>query len=61
MLAVLEPRSNTMKRGVMKDDLPGSLTQADRSFIYGAGLGLGRAFRVRSPGQRVKCFTDLDR
>ena len=25
ILAVLEPRSNTMKRGVMKDELPGSL------------------------------------
>src|SRR3954463_8848710 len=39
VLAVLEPRSNTMKRGVMKDALPDSLADADRSFVYSAGLG----------------------
>ncbi len=39
ILAVLEPRSNTMKLGVMKDALPGSLRDADRVFCYGANLG----------------------
>jgi len=39
ILAVLEPRSNTMKLGVMKDQLPASLTQADKVFCYGANLG----------------------
>ena len=39
ILAVLEPRSNTMKRGVMKDALPPSLAQADRVYIYTVGLG----------------------
>ena len=38
ILAVLEPRSNTMKRGVMKDALPASLDEADRVFVYTAGL-----------------------
>jgi UDP-N-acetylmuramate: L-alanyl-gamma-D-glutamyl-meso-diaminopimelate ligase len=38
ILAVLEPRSNTMKRGVMKDALPGSLAAADRVFVLVAGL-----------------------
>ena len=60
VLAVLEPRSNTMKRGVMKDDLPGSLAQADRSFIYGAGLGWDATTVFAPLGQRVKCFTDLE-
>ena len=32
ILAVLEPRSNTMKRGVMKGALPGSLAGADGVF-----------------------------
>ena len=32
ILAVLEPRSNTMKRGVLKDALPPSLAGADRVF-----------------------------
>jgi UDP-N-acetylmuramate: L-alanyl-gamma-D-glutamyl-meso-diaminopimelate ligase len=39
ILAVLEPRSNTMKLGVMKAQLPGSLEQADQIFAYGANTG----------------------
>ena len=39
ILAVLEPRSNTMKLGTMKEALPGSLRAADRVFCYGANLG----------------------
>ncbi|NML25906.1 UDP-N-acetylmuramate:L-alanyl-gamma-D-glutamyl-meso-diaminopimelate ligase [Zoogloea dura] len=39
ILAVLEPRSNTMKLGVMKDQLPASLAQADKVFCYAANLG----------------------
>ncbi len=39
ILAVLEPRSNTMKLGVMKAQLPDSLQQADQVFAYGANNG----------------------
>ncbi|MDO8651375.1 MAG: UDP-N-acetylmuramate:L-alanyl-gamma-D-glutamyl-meso-diaminopimelate ligase [Undibacterium sp.] len=39
ILAVLEPRSNTMKLGAMKQALPGSLEQADLVFAYGASSG----------------------
>ena len=39
ILAVLEPRSNTMKLGVMKDALPGSLKEADLVFCYAGNLG----------------------
>jgi UDP-N-acetylmuramate: L-alanyl-gamma-D-glutamyl-meso-diaminopimelate ligase len=38
ILAVLEPRSNTMKLGVMKDALPGSLKDADLVFCYSGNL-----------------------
>ncbi|WP_448567157.1 UDP-N-acetylmuramate:L-alanyl-gamma-D-glutamyl-meso-diaminopimelate ligase [Thalassotalea ganghwensis] len=34
LIAVLEPRSNTMKSGVHKDSLPHSLSLADEVFIY---------------------------
>jgi UDP-N-acetylmuramate: L-alanyl-gamma-D-glutamyl-meso-diaminopimelate ligase len=34
VIAVLEPRSNTMKSGVHKDALPLSLAQADQVFIF---------------------------
>lgn len=39
ILAVLEPRSNTMKLGVMKDRLAESVAAADRIYVYGANLG----------------------
>jgi len=39
ILAVLEPRSNTMKLGVMKAQLPDSLQQADKVFAFGANSG----------------------
>jgi UDP-N-acetylmuramate: L-alanyl-gamma-D-glutamyl-meso-diaminopimelate ligase len=39
ILAVLEPRSNTMKLGVMKAQLPNSLEAADKVFAYGASSG----------------------
>jgi len=39
ILAVLEPRSNTMKLGVLKERLPVSLAGADRVFCYTRGLG----------------------
>jgi UDP-N-acetylmuramate: L-alanyl-gamma-D-glutamyl-meso-diaminopimelate ligase len=39
ILAVLEPRSNTMKLGVMKAQLPTSLEAADNIFAYGASSG----------------------
>ena len=34
LIALLEPRSNTMKLGTMKDALAGSLEAADRVFCY---------------------------
>ncbi|MFZ5523480.1 MAG: UDP-N-acetylmuramate:L-alanyl-gamma-D-glutamyl-meso-diaminopimelate ligase [Pseudomonadota bacterium] len=39
IVAVLEPRSNTMKLGVMKNALPGSLKEADMVFCYAGNLG----------------------
>ena len=38
ILAVLEPRSNTMKLGVMKSQLP-AIADADLVFGYGAPTG----------------------
>ena len=60
VLAVLEPRSNTMKRGIMKDDLPASLASADRSFVYSAGLGWDAAAVFAPLGPKVRCFADLE-
>ena len=59
ILAVLEPRSNTMKRGVMKDALPPSLAQADRIYVYTSGLGWDAPSLFALLGARVRCEEDL--
>jgi UDP-N-acetylmuramate: L-alanyl-gamma-D-glutamyl-meso-diaminopimelate ligase len=61
ILAVLEPRSNTMKRGVMKDALPSSLAQADGIYIYAANLGWDAAAVLAPLGARVHCVEDLEK
>ncbi len=60
ILAVLEPRSNTMKLGVMKDALPGSLKDADQVFCYGANLGWDAAAALAPLGDKAQAFDDLD-
>jgi UDP-N-acetylmuramate: L-alanyl-gamma-D-glutamyl-meso-diaminopimelate ligase len=60
VLAVLEPRSNTMKRGVMKDALAGSLAEADRVYVYSAGLGWDAGAALAPLGERARCFEDLE-
>ena len=59
ILAVLEPRSNTMKRGVMKDALPASLAQADRIYVYTSGLGWDARSLFALLGARARCEEDL--
>lgn len=60
ILAVLEPRSNTMKLGTMKAELPASLAQADRVFCYGAQLGWNPADALAPLGDKAETFDDLD-
>ena len=59
ILAVLEPRSNTMKLGVMKDALPGSLKDADAVFCYGANLGWDAAASLAPLGSKAMVKDDL--
>ncbi len=59
ILAVLEPRSNTMKLGVMKAALPGSLHDADHVFCYGANLGWDAAEALRPLGAKATTCDDL--
>ena len=60
ILAVLEPRSNTMKLGVMKAQLPASLAEADAVFCYGAGLGWDAAEALGPLGVRARTYEVLD-
>jgi UDP-N-acetylmuramate: L-alanyl-gamma-D-glutamyl-meso-diaminopimelate ligase len=59
ILAVLEPRSNTMKLGVMKDQLPESLAQADQTYCYTGGLGWDARASLAPLGPRAECHEDL--
>jgi len=60
ILAVLEPRSNTMKLGVMKDRLAGSLVDADLVFCYSRDLGWDAAAALASLGERAVVLDDLE-
>ena len=60
ILAVLEPRSNTMKLGTMKAELPGSLADADQVFCYGANLGWDAAEALAPLGAQAQTFDQLD-
>jgi UDP-N-acetylmuramate: L-alanyl-gamma-D-glutamyl-meso-diaminopimelate ligase len=59
VLAVLEPRSNTMRRGVLKDELPASLAGAERVYVYSEGLGWDAEAVFAPLGARARCLTDL--
>jgi UDP-N-acetylmuramate: L-alanyl-gamma-D-glutamyl-meso-diaminopimelate ligase len=62
ILAVLEPRSNTMKLGAMKDALPGSLTDADLVFGYGSQQALGWSLgdALAPLGRKASAYEDID-
>jgi len=60
ILAVLEPRSNTMKLGVMKAALPDSLAEADRVFCYAANLGWDVQEALAPVMQKSAVFDDLE-
>ncbi|MDD4978022.1 MAG: UDP-N-acetylmuramate:L-alanyl-gamma-D-glutamyl-meso-diaminopimelate ligase [Gallionella sp.] len=60
ILAVLEPRSNTMKLGVMKDALPGSLKDADLVFCYAGNLGWDAHGALAPLGNKAVVKDDLN-
>ncbi|MFO0335011.1 MAG: UDP-N-acetylmuramate:L-alanyl-gamma-D-glutamyl-meso-diaminopimelate ligase [Pseudomonadota bacterium] len=61
ILAVLEPRSNTMKLGVHKDTLAGSLAAADRTYFYRpTDLGWDLESAARPLGDRAELAGDVD-
>ncbi len=60
ILAVLEPRSNTMKLGVMKAALPASLKDADLVFCYGANLGWDAAEALKPIKNKAQTFENLE-
>ena len=59
ILAVIEPRSNTMKLGVMKQALPGSLAAADCVYCYSGGLAWDPFEALKPLGTKATVSGDL--
>jgi UDP-N-acetylmuramate: L-alanyl-gamma-D-glutamyl-meso-diaminopimelate ligase len=60
ILAVFEPRSNTMKLGTMKAQLPGSLEEADLVFCHSGGLGWDAAQALAPMGAKAQVADSID-
>jgi len=60
ILAVFEPRSNTMKLGTMKAQLPWSLEQADLAFCHSGGLGWDPREALAPLGERARVVDSID-
>jgi UDP-N-acetylmuramate: L-alanyl-gamma-D-glutamyl-meso-diaminopimelate ligase len=60
ILAVFEPRSNTMKLGTMKALLPWSLEEADLAFCHSGGLGWDAAEALNPMGAKAVVSDNID-
>jgi UDP-N-acetylmuramate: L-alanyl-gamma-D-glutamyl-meso-diaminopimelate ligase len=59
ILAVFEPRSNTMKLGTMKAQLPWALEDADLAFCHAGGLDWDARAALAPLGDRAQVADDL--
>jgi UDP-N-acetylmuramate: L-alanyl-gamma-D-glutamyl-meso-diaminopimelate ligase len=60
ILAIFEPRSNTMKLGTVKGQLPWSLEEADLAFCHAGGLGWDAQTTLAPMGARAQVGTNID-
>ncbi len=60
ILAVFEPRSNTMKLGAIKAQLPWSLEQCDLAFCHSGGLDWDAAQALSSMGMKAQVAASID-
>jgi len=60
ILAVFEPRSNTMKLGTMKSQLPWSLEDVDLAFCHSGGLDWDAAQALSAMGARALVAGSVD-
>ena len=60
ILAVFEPRSNTMKLGTMKSQLPWSLEQTDLAFCHSGDLGWDPREALAPMGERARVADSIE-
>jgi UDP-N-acetylmuramate: L-alanyl-gamma-D-glutamyl-meso-diaminopimelate ligase len=61
ILAVFEPRSNTMKLGTMKAQLPWALEEADLSFCHSGGLSWNAEEALAPMGEQAVVASTIDK
>ncbi|MBN8488982.1 MAG: UDP-N-acetylmuramate:L-alanyl-gamma-D-glutamyl-meso-diaminopimelate ligase [Burkholderiales bacterium] len=61
ILAAFEPRSNTMKLGTMKAQLPWALEEADLSFCHSGNLGWDAAEALAPMGDQAVVLDTIDK
>jgi UDP-N-acetylmuramate: L-alanyl-gamma-D-glutamyl-meso-diaminopimelate ligase len=59
IIAVFEPRSNTMKLGTMKSQLPWSLEQVDQAICHSGGLDWSATEALAPMGERAQVAVDI--
>jgi UDP-N-acetylmuramate: L-alanyl-gamma-D-glutamyl-meso-diaminopimelate ligase len=60
IIAAFEPRSNTMKLGAMKAQLPWSLEQADLAICHSGGLDWNAAEALAPMGAKARVAANID-
>ena len=60
ILAIFEPRSNTMRLGTMKAQLPWSLEEADLAFCHSGGLGWDAVTALAPMGPRAQVSDTIE-
>jgi UDP-N-acetylmuramate: L-alanyl-gamma-D-glutamyl-meso-diaminopimelate ligase len=61
IIAVFEPRSNTMKLGAMKSQLPWALEEADLSICHSGGLGWDARDALVPLGEQAQVCDSIDK
>ena len=61
ILAAFEPRSNTMKLGTMKAQLPWALEEADLAFCHSGNLGWDAAEALAPMGEQAVVCDSIDK
>jgi len=61
IIAIMEPRSNTMKQGIHKETLADAFVEADQTFLYAAdNLDWDLSKAVSSLGEKVKVMDSIE-
>lgn len=60
IIAVLEPRSNTMKIGTLKEQIAPSLALADKVFCYAGGIDWNVKNALNPLGDKAQVFENFD-